>query len=43
MVAFGRAYAVLAFVTQRAVEHYGWLSAGDMVRGLALAETPPGP
>ena len=43
VVTFGGAYAVLAFVAQRAVEHYGWLSAGDMVRGLALAETTPGP
>jgi chromate transporter len=42
-VTFGGAYAVLAFVAQRAVEHYAWLSAGDMVRGLALAETTPGP
>jgi chromate transporter len=43
VITFGGAYAVLAFVAQRAVEHYGWLSAGDMVRGLALAETTPGP
>src|SRR4051794_14974583 len=43
VVTFGGAYAVLAFVAQRAVETYGWLSAGDMVRGLALAETTPGP
>jgi chromate transporter len=43
VVTFGGAYAVLAFVAQRAVEVYGWLSAGDMVRGLALAETTPGP
>ncbi|GIE83349.1 hypothetical protein Aph02nite_92990 [Actinoplanes philippinensis] len=41
VVTFGGAYAVLAFVAQRAVEHYAWLSAGDMVRGLALAESPP--
>jgi chromate transporter len=34
---------VLAYVAQRAVETYGWLSAGDMVRGLALAEATPGP
>jgi len=39
VVTFGGAYAVLAYVAQRAVEHYGWLSAGDMVRGLALAES----
>lgn len=43
MVTFGGAYAVLAFVAQRAVEVYGWLSAQDMVRGLALAESTPGP
>jgi chromate transporter len=43
VVTFGGAYAVLAYVAQRAVEHYAWLSAGDMVRGLALAETTPGP
>ncbi|MFC7535128.1 chromate efflux transporter [Actinoplanes sp. GCM10030250] len=43
VVTFGGAYAVLAFVAQRAVEHYAWLSAGDMVRGLALAESTPGP
>jgi chromate transporter len=43
VVTFGGAYAVLAYVAQRAVEDYGWLTAGDMVRGLALAETTPGP
>ncbi|MEN3616257.1 chromate transporter, partial [Plantactinospora sp. ZYX-F-223] len=43
VVTFGGAYAVLAYVAQRAVEDYGWLSAGDMVRGLALAESTPGP
>jgi chromate transporter len=43
VVTFGGAYAVLAYVAQRAVEHYAWLSATDMVRGLALAETTPGP
>ena len=43
VVTFGGAYAVLAYVAQRAVEVYGWLSPGDMVRGLALAETTPGP
>jgi chromate transporter len=43
VVTFGGAYAVLSYVAQRAVEYYGWLSAGDMVRGLALAETTPGP
>ena len=43
LVTFGGAYAVLAFVAQRAVEVYGWLTPGEMVRGLALAETTPGP
>ncbi len=43
LVTFGGAYAVLAFVAQRAVEVYGWLTAGEMVKGLALAETTPGP
>ncbi|MGL5829965.1 MAG: chromate transporter, partial [Angustibacter sp.] len=36
-------YAVLAYVAQRAVETYGWLSAGEMAKGLALAESTPGP
>ncbi|MCA2211718.1 chromate efflux transporter [Jidongwangia harbinensis] len=43
VITFGGAYAVLAHVAQRAVEDYGWLSTGDMVRGLALAESTPGP
>jgi chromate transporter len=43
LVTFGGAYAVLAYVAQKAVETYGWLGAGEMVRGLALAETTPGP
>ncbi len=43
VVTFGGAYAVLAYVAQRAVETYGWLAPGEMVRGLALAETTPGP
>jgi chromate transporter len=43
LVTFGGAYAVLAYVAQRAVESYGWLSPAEMVRGLALAETTPGP
>ncbi len=43
LVTFGGAYAVLAYVAERAVEVYGWLSPGEMVRGLALAETTPGP
>ena len=40
---FGGAYAVLAFMAQDAVEAYGWLSAREMVDGLGLAETTPGP
>jgi chromate transporter len=43
LVTFGGAYAVLAYVAQRAVEVYGWLGPGEMVRGLALAESTPGP
>ena len=43
VVTFGGAYAVLSFVAQRAVEVYGWLKPGEMVNGLALAETTPGP
>jgi chromate transporter len=43
VVTFGGAYAVLAYVAQAAVHVYGWLAPGEMVRGLALAETTPGP
>jgi chromate transporter len=43
VVTFGGAYAVLAYVAQQAVEVYHWLAPGEMVRGLALAETTPGP
>ncbi len=43
VVTFGGAYAVLAYVAQQAVEVYGWLSAGEMLDGLGLAETTPGP
>jgi chromate transporter len=43
VVTFGGAYAVLAFVAQQAVQVHGWLTAREMVRGLALAETTPGP
>jgi chromate transporter len=43
LVTFGGAYAVLSYVAQAAVQSYGWLQAGEMVRGLALAETTPGP
>jgi chromate transporter len=43
VVTFGGAYAGLAYVAQRAVTIYDWLTPGEMVRGLALAETTPGP
>src|SRR5262249_49655357 len=43
LVTFGGAYAVLSYVAQRAVQAYGWLTAREMVRGLGLAETTPGP
>ena len=43
LVTFGGAYAVLPYVAQQAVETYGWLSHGQMMSGLGLAETTPGP
>jgi len=43
LVTFGGAYAVLAYVAQKAVEVYGWLTPSEMITGLALAETTPGP
>jgi chromate transporter len=43
VVTFGGAYAVLAYVAQRAVDGFGWLRPGEMVDGLAMAETTPGP
>jgi chromate transporter len=43
IVTFGGAYAVLAYVGQQAVEVHGWLVPGDMLAGLGLAETTPGP
>jgi len=43
MVTFGGAYAVLAYVAQQAVETYGWLRPGEMLDGLGMAETTPGP
>jgi chromate transporter len=43
VVTFGGAYAVLAYMAQQAVHHFGWLSAGEMTDGLGLAETTPGP
>ena len=43
VVTFGGAYAVLGYVAQQAVEIHGWLSPGEMLDGLGLAETTPGP
>jgi chromate transporter len=43
VVTFGGAYAVLAYIAQQAVENYGWLYPGEMMDGLGLAETTPGP
>ncbi len=43
VVTFGGAYAVLAYVAQEAVETYRWLAAGEMLDGLGMAETTPGP
>jgi chromate transporter len=43
VVTFGGAYAVLGYIAQQAVERYGWLSPGEMLDGLAMAETTPGP
>ena len=43
VVSFGGAYALLAYMAQQAVETYGWMSAAEMVDGLGLAETLPGP
>ena len=43
VVTFGGAYAVLAYVAQEAVGTYGWLQPGEMLDGLGLAETTPGP
>lgn len=43
VVTFGGAYAVLAFLAQDVVNQFGWLTAGEMMDGLGLAETTPGP
>ena len=43
VVTFGGAYAILAYVAQAAVERFHWLSAADMMAGLGMAETTPGP
>jgi chromate transporter len=43
VITFGGAYAILAFIAQQAVDVYGWLSARQMIDGLGLAESTPGP
>ena len=43
LVTFGGAYAVLAYINQAAVQQFGWLLPGQMVTGLGLAESTPGP
>lgn len=43
LVTFGGAYAVLPYVYQGAISHYGWVTPGQMIDGLALGETTPGP
>jgi chromate transporter len=43
LLTFGGAYAVLPYVYQGGVEHYGWLTGPQMIDGLALGETTPGP
>lgn len=43
VVTFGGAYAVLAYIAQEAVQTYGWLQPGEMLDGLGMAETTPGP
>jgi len=43
VVTFGGAYAVLAYVAQQAVDHYHWVTPGEMLDGLGMAETTPGP
>lgn len=43
VVSFGGAYSVLAYMAQEAVQHYGWLGPGEILDGLGMAETTPGP
>lgn len=43
LVTFGGAYSVLAYLAQQAVQTYGWLAPGEMLDGLGMAETTPGP
>lgn len=42
-VTFGGAYAALSYTAQQAVDHFGWMQPGEMLTGLGLAETTPGP
>lgn len=43
VVTFGGAYSVLAYMAQEAVQNYGWLAPGEMLDGLGMAESTPGP
>lgn len=43
VITFGGAYAILTYVAQQAVDHYHWLAPGEMLAGLGMAETTPGP
>ena len=43
VLTFGGAYAILSYVAQQAVEHFHWLTPGEMLIGLGMAETTPGP
>ncbi|MBN9357391.1 MAG: chromate efflux transporter [Herbaspirillum huttiense] len=43
VLTFGGAYAILSYVAQQAVDHYHWLAPGEMLAGLGMAETTPGP
>ncbi|AQH05221.1 chromate transporter (plasmid) [Burkholderia sp. KK1] len=43
VLTFGGAYAILTYVAQQAVDHYHWLAPGEMLAGLGMAETTPGP
>ncbi len=43
VLTFGGAYAILTYVAQQAVDHYHWLAPGEMLSGLGMAETTPGP
>ena len=43
VITFGGAYAVLSYINQAAVQDFGWLEPGQMLAGLGLAESTPGP